>query len=200
MNTTMQGCEQSMQARHPRRSHGNRSQCVSKVSSSSQYLRSPLLRVIPKIVVACFAPFIPVYVLAAIQAIWIGANGIVTGFVIFALCASLAMFFHELMHAVVLCHDIGSAAIQVKMHLFCVQIQRDKPQTSGDELLCAVLGPLAGVLTAVIGIACTGAPWFWLLIIQQALCLMPFCDDGMVALSSIATMLLARRQQLHQEK
>lgn len=103
-----------------------------------------------RLAIACFVPFAPVYLLVAVTGIMVGLDPLLVGMLRLAFTASVSMTIHELVHACLLSWRNPDMRVSISTDWLRMMVYRKAPLPILQALACAVLGPCAGVMTAMV--------------------------------------------------
>lgn len=102
-----------------------------------------------RLAIACFVPFAPVYLLVVVTGIMVGLDPLLVGMLRLAFTASVSMTIHELVHACLLSWRNPDMRVSISTDWLRMMVYRKAPLPILQALACAVLGPCAGVMTAM---------------------------------------------------
>lgn len=148
-----------------------------------------------RLAIACVVPFAPVYLLVVVTGIMVGLDPLLVGMLRLAFTASVSMTIHELVHACLLSWRNPDMRVSISTDWLRMMVYRKAPLPILQALACAVLGPCAGVMTAMCLTGLYGPSFGWLVVIQQMVCLIPPCDDGVAVVRCIWTLVSRGRKR-----
>lgn len=145
------------------------------------------MTVLARIAVFGFLPFLPVCLLAAAMGLVFGFERLPFLAALFRLilAASVSTMIHEAAHACLLSWRDTDNRILIMTDWLRISISRSTPLPISQAFLCAIIGPCSGALTAMYLARFGDLSFGWLIIVQQLICLVPPCDDGLAIVECV---------------